>query len=414
MIFGEIIRIALRALTINKLRSLLTMLGIIIGISTATVLISAGQAVEQYIYNLFAGIGTNVLFVTPGQLGENQDPTGQPRYGELTLGDARALSNPMLVPDMVSVAPEATARATLVRGDDSLEVDLVAISPQHRDIVGWDTQIGEFVSHFDMDSRRRVAILGHTAFQDLYNPNENPLGTQIRVNGVVFTVNGVMKEIGMGQYGNRDNSVFLPYTTAMERILDWKTTRGDYKVSQILVSVSAPERMQQAQIDIEEALRERHRIDYFEEDDFSVISQSDFISVFGDITAVVTVFLGAISFVSLLVGGIGIMNIMLVSVAERTREIGLRKAIGARRRDILQQFLAEAVFLSVLGGLFGMLLGAGVMRAADSQVVALQLTLRASTVGGVVAFCMVTGILFGFWPAVQASRLSPINALRSD
>lgn len=414
MIFGEIIRIALRALTVNKLRSLLTMLGIIIGISTATVLISAGQAVERYIYELFAGIGTNVLFVVPGQLTENQDPTREPQFGELTYSDARALSNPLLVPDMVMVAPEANANATIVRGDEAREVALVAIAPQHKEINGWDTQIGEFFSQADMDSRRRVAILGQTAFQSLYEPNENPLDTQIRVNGVVFTVVGVMSEIGIAQFGNRDDSVFLPFTTAMDRVLDWKTTRGDYKVTQILVSVSSEDRMDQAQIDIEEALRERHRIDYFEEDDFSVISQTDFISVFGDITAVVTVFLGAISFVSLLVGGIGIMNIMLVSVAERTREIGLRKAIGARRRDILQQFLAEAVFLSVMGGICGMVLGALVMRAADSQITALQLTLQVSTVAGVVAFCMATGILFGFWPAVQASRLSPISALRSE
>ena len=410
----EAYRIALRALTVNKMRSLLTMLGIIIGITTAVVLISAGQGIQRYIYNLFSGIGVNVLFVVPGQLDQRQDPFAEPQFGELTLADARALANPLNVPEVSLVAPEANARTVAVRGDDTLDLDLVAIVPEHREIRGWDVQLGSFFTQDDLDGRRRVAILGQEAFQELYDPNENPLNTQVRVGGVVFTVIGVMKEIGFSQFGNRDNSIFLPFTTAQERILKWKTVKGDYRVSQILASVVSEELMAQAQVDIEELMRKRHRIGYFEEDDFSVISQTDFIGVFGNITRIITIFLGSISAVSLLVGGIGIMNIMLVSVAERTQEIGLRKAIGARQRDILQQFLIEAVFLSLLGGLIGTAAGASITTAANAQFATFDLSLQTQTVAWVCLYCMSTGVLFGFWPAVRASRLSPIEALRTE
>ncbi len=410
----EALFIALRALTINKLRSLLTMLGIIIGITTAVVLISAGQGVEKYIHDLFAGVGTNVLFVVPGQLDQNNDPTREPEFGELTLSDARVLANPLNLPNVAGVAVEANARGTVVRGDEARQIDLLAIAPEHTAIRGWDAQIGEFFTQEDMDGRRRVALLGHQIYRDLYEPNENPIGSQIRLEGIIFTVKGVMQEIGFSQFGNRDNSVFVPYTTAQERILKWKTVKGDYKVSQILVSVADEELMSQVQLEVEELLRREHGIGYFEEDDFSVISQTDFIAVFGDLTQVVTFFLGSISAISLLVGGIGIMNIMLVSVAERTREIGLRKAIGARRRDILQQFLVEAVFLSVLGGAFGIALGYALTTVAGNQFDAIDLSLRLGTVLGVVIFCGSTGVIFGFWPALRASRLKPIEALRSE
>ena len=410
----EAFRIALRALTVNKMRSFLTMLGIIIGISTAVVLISAGQGVERYIYDLFTGVGVNVLFVVPGQLDQRQDPFGEPQFGELTLSDARALAKPLSVPEVVLISPEATARTKIVRGSESLDVDLLGIAPEHAPLRGWAAEQGSFISQGDMDAALRVVMLGQEPFQKLYAPSENPIGTSVRIDGVVFTVIGIMEEIGATQYGNRDNSVFMPFTTAQERILNWKTVNGDYRVSQILASVVHEDLMSQAQIAIEEVLRKRHRIGYFEEDDFAVVSQTDFIGVFGGITRVVTVFLGSISFVSLLVGGIGIMNIMLVSVAERTQEIGLRKAIGARRRDILQQFLIEAIFLSLVGGLVGVGLGGIVTTAANRQLGDFDLGMQPETVIWVCLFCMGTGIAFGFWPAVRASRLSPIEALRSD
>ncbi len=407
-------RIALRALAVNKMRSFLTMLGIIIGISTAVILISAGQGIERYIYDLFSGVGVNVLFVVPGQLDQRQDPFAEPEFGELTLSDARALGNPLSVPDVVIVSPEVTARTKIIRGDEYLDVDLLGIAPEHGPLRGWFAEQGSFISQGDMDAASRVVLLGQEPFQKLYEPSENPIGTTVRIDGVVFTVVGVMAEIGVSQYGNRDNSVFMPFTTAQERILGWKTVSGDYRVSQILASVVHEDRMAQAQVDIEELLRKRHRIGYFEEDDFAVISQTDFIGVFGGITRVVTIFLGSISFVSLLVGSIGIMNIMLVSVAERTQEIGLRKAIGARRRDILQQFLVEAVSLSLVGGLVGIVLGGMTTILANNQLTAFDLGLQPATVIWVCLFCMSTGIVFGFWPAVRASRLSPIEALRTE
>lgn len=410
----ESIRLAVKALTVNKIRSFLTMLGIIIGISTAVILISAGQGVERYIYDLFTGVGVNVLFVVPGQLDQRGDPFAEPEFGELTLSDSNALANPLNVPDVVLVSPEVTARTKIVRADESLNVDLLGIAPEHSPLRGWTAEQGSFISQSDMDAALRVVMLGQEPFQKLYSPNENPIGTTVRIDNVVFTVIGIMEEIGASQYGNRDNSVFMPFTTAQERILGWKTVNGDYRVSQILASVVHEDLMDQAQIDIEELMRKRHRIGYFEEDDFAVISQTDFIGVFGGITRVVTIFLASISFVSLLVGGIGIMNIMLVSVAERTQEIGLRKAIGARRRHILQQFLIEAVFLSLLGGLVGIVLGGGTTTIANSQLGDFDISLQPLTVLWVSLFCMGTGIGFGFWPAVRASRLSPIEALRSE
>jgi putative ABC transport system permease protein len=259
-----------------------------------------------------------------------------------------------------------------------------------------------------------VVVLGSSVYERLFEAGEYPIDQTVQIDDLVFRVIGVMEEKGGSGFGNLDELVFVPFTTAQDRLFRRRTTSGDYRVSVIYVSVQTAEAMSQVQDDITLLLRDRHEISYLNEDDFSVINQADLISIFGDILGALTLFLGAIAGISLLVGGIGIMNIMLVSVTERTREIGLRKAVGAKRRDILGQFLLEAITLSFTGGLLGIVIGVAGAEAISrfqegfSAVVTLNVVLIA------VLFSLAVGLFFGIYPAHRASRLNPIDALRYE
>jgi putative ABC transport system permease protein len=416
MKFMESFRVAMRALAANKLRSVLTMLGIIIGVGAVIALMSIGRGVEKYITDQFAGLGSNLLFVVPGQLAEGAP---QDRIGGgielLTLSDARAIGDPLRVPDVAAVAPLFLANATVTRGDKDMQVDVNATTPEFPAVRAWDVTEGEFFTQDDFDARSRVVLLGSEAYKQLFEPGEYPIDQTVQVNNVIFRVIGVMEEKGSGgPTGSLDESIFVPLSTGQDRIFRSKTVSGDYQVNVIYANVVDGDRMDDASQEIAELMRERRDIRYLDGDNFSVLSQSDIISVFGDILGALTVFLGAIAGISLLVGGIGIMNIMLVSVTERTREIGLRKAVGAKRRDVLFQFLVEAVSLAVLGGAIGIAIGVAGAVAVSTAFDAFDAVVGIDAVLTSLIFSMAVGLFFGIYPAFRASRLNPIDALRYE
>lgn len=409
----ESIRIALRALAANKLRSILTMLGIIIGVGAVIALMSIGRGVEKYVTDQFAGLGSNLLFVTPGQFSDGP-PQQRVDVRLLTLSDANALTDASRVPSVRALAPEFSTSATTARGSQSLRVTVHATTAAYTDVINWEVALGSFLSPDDVAERARVAVLGAEVYRRLFEPGEFPLEQTVRVNNLLFRVIGVMAPRGGGFGGSQDDSIFIPLTTAQDRLFRRKTVSGDYQINVIYASVADRATPAEAQAEITEVLRERRNISYLDSDDFNILSQDDLISVFGDILGALTIFLGAIAAISLLVGGIGIMNIMLVSVTERTREIGLRKAVGAKRGDVLMQFLVEAVTLAVLGGALGIALGVsgaiGIGAAFENfeAVVGLDAVLTA------LLFSMAVGLFFGIYPAYRASRLNPIDALRYE
>lgn len=411
---AESLRIAIRALAANKLRSILTMLGTIIGVAAVLTLMSVGQGVEQYVTAQFSSIGTNLLFIVPGQLSDGPPAQRVPGSSTLTLSDANAIAEPNRIPDVAAVAPEIIGQAQVSRGRRSLSLQVSGTTPDYAIARSWAPSMGSFIGATDVPDRARVAALGFRAYQRLFEPGEYPINQTIQIDGVIFRVIGVMEEKGGSGFGNLDELVFVPFTTAQDRLFRRRTTSGDYRVSVIYVSVQTADAMRQVQEDITLLLRARHNISYLNEDDFSVINQADLISIFGDILGALTLFLGAIAGISLLVGGIGIMNIMLVSVTERTREIGLRKAVGARRRDILGQFLLEAVTLSFTGGLLGIAIGVAGAQAISRLQEGFAAVVTLDVVLISILFSLAVGLFFGIYPAHRASRLNPIDALRYE
>ena len=412
----ESLRLAFRALAANKLRAALTMLGIIIGVGAVITLMSAGEGVSVYIEEQFQGIGSNLLFVFPGSEEETRGgpPGASAGTAELTNSDAEALVDPIRAPDVAAVSPQVlnTAEVATSRRDTISQVQ--GVTPQFAQVRNWFPEVGSFIDLEDMNSRARVAVLGKTVVEDLFPDNPYPLEQTVKINDVPFRVIGVLEEKGGSEFGDVDNSVMVPLTTAQTRLFPSRGRSGERLVSIIMVEAVSEDRMDAAAEQISAILRERHDIDFSDEDDFSVVSQADIIAVFGQITGVLTTFLGAIAGISLLVGGIGIMNIMLVSVTERTREIGLRKAVGAKRRDILWQFLLEAMTLSLVGGLVGIGLGALGAEIISALIEDFRAILSPQAVLLATTFSAAVGLFFGIYPARRASLLNPIDALRYE
>ncbi len=411
MTFTESIRIALRALLSNKLRAILTMLGIIIGVGAVITLMSVGKGVEKLVQESFQSIGSNLLFVFPGSL-DGGSSTQRP---ELTMGDYEAISDPFLVPDATGVAPELSSSADVTAGRRDLRADISGVTPEFLDVRDRAVAVGSFISMADVNARSRVAVLGTNVYENLFEEGAYPVGQTVKINRIPFRVIGIMEEQGGSSFGSMDNAIYVPLTTAQVRLYPrFRSRSGEPLLSTIYVQAADESLMDQASEQVAEVLRQRHDIAFRDEDDFSIIKQTDIVSIFGDITGVLTIFLGSIAAISLLVGGIGIMNIMLVSVTERTREIGIRKAVGAKRRDILIQFLVEAMVLSLIGGLMGVTLG-----TLGAQVVA-RLAEQLSTIVTPDIILLSTGVsagvglLFGIYPAFRAARLNPIDALRYE
>jgi putative ABC transport system permease protein len=413
----EQFRMALRALAVNKLRSVLTMLGIIIGVGAVITLLSAGEGVQRLIEDQLQSIGTNILFVVPGNLSSSQMQQGRNLDLTLSLADAEAIADPLNVPDMAQVAPEIMGSADVSYGKSTLSLNVSGVTPAYEEVRNFPVDYGSFITELDLNGGARVAVLGSKVAERLYGADGYAIGTTIKIKSVPFKVVGVLQSKGGtgGPGGDQDETVLVPLSTAHQRLFPrYHNSRGQPLVTVIYVQVAAEERMEAAAAAISDLLRDRHDIQFKDDDDFSVINQKDLLAIFGQITGVLTIFLGAIAGISLLVGGIGIMNIMLVSVTERTREIGLRKAVGAKRKHILVQFLIESVVLALIGGAIGILLGAaGVMLISQLQD-SLKAVVSPQSVVLATGFSAAVGLFFGIYPATRAARLNPIDALRYE
>jgi putative ABC transport system permease protein len=413
MTLWQNLRLALTGLAVNKLRTFLTMLGIIIGVAAVITLLSVGRGVEKFVAAEFQGLGNNLLFVLPGQIGPDRGPRRAGGSG-LTSADVAALADPARVPDVVAVVPEYGRRAVVTRGRHEARTQIAGTTPDYPAVRNFVPVAGNFFDERDVAGAARVALLGQTAYEKLFPDGEPPVGATIKINDVNFQVIGLMEAKGGSGFNDQDDLILVPITTAQRRLFAARRPDGKWRVDVIYAQVISEERQEAAIRQIQFTLRESHNISFRDEDDFTVLSQSELISAFGQITGVLTIFLGVIAGISLLVGGIGIMNIMLVSVTERTREIGLRKAVGAKRRDILAQFLVEAVMLSLVGGLIGLIVG-----AVGAQLIAyysnsLQPTVAWDSVVLAITFSAAVGLFFGIYPATRAAGLNPIDALRYE
>jgi putative ABC transport system permease protein len=412
----ESIRIALRALAANKLRALLTMLGIIIGVGAVIAMVAIGRGGQASITQQIQNLGTNVLFIRPGTTQQGGIRQGQGSRPSLTLEDANALLEE--VSSIAAVAPEIGGVAQLVAGGQNWQSRVTATTESYPEVRSARLAYGDFITRQHEDTRATVVVLGSTVASNLF-PGQDPIGQSVRISvsgraGVNFRVIGVMEAKGGSGMGNQDDQVFVPVTTYATRLSTGRSVRGGYTVSTINVAVRSTPLMQQAAAEAAEVLRRRHRVT---QDDFTIQSQDDFLQTASEVTGTMTVLLGSIGGISLLVGGIGIMNIMLVSVTERTREIGIRKAVGARRRDILLQFIVEATIVSLCGGVIGIVLGVGVARLLSVLRLPGPFANALVTPDAVVISFTVSaavGLFFGIYPAMRAARLRPIEALRYE
>jgi putative ABC transport system permease protein len=399
------IRLALRALRGNPLRSILTMLGVIFGVAAVITTISIGTGARQSVERQFSALGTNLLTVIPGRI---TAPGGVSIGGGAaqTLKHADAEAIAASLPDVEGVSAEFSRNGQIVYGAQNDNSTISGVTPSFPEVRNWKPEQGAFFTESDMRNRSRVALIGKTVKENLFGETD-PIGQTVRINRASFTVIGVMESKGSTGFSDRDDAVWIPLTTAQKRLFGVDFVRSIY------VKVRSPEMMSEVQGQVEALLRTRHRIRENADADFTVRNQAEFIRTFQGVNETITVLLTGIAAVSLVVGGIGIMNIMLVSVTERTREIGIRKAIGATRRDILIQFLVEAMTLSIFGGALGVALAFGTSGALASST-GWPLVTPPWAIALASGFAAAIGIFFGFYPAARAARLDPIQALRYE
>jgi putative ABC transport system permease protein len=402
MLITEIFRVALEAIRANKLRSFLTALGIIIGIAAVITMVALGEGAQRSVQSRLQGLGVNVLTVRPGQEFFGGVDRGENR---LTAKDARALlDGPQAIQ---AVSPEMQRRQQVEIGQANANLPVYGVWPSYFDIQNHHIVDGRLFTEAEERGRRRVAVLGSAVGDSLKVPTDSLLGQKVRIRGIPFEVIGILQSKGTMGFGNPDEIIYVPLATAQIRIL------GDDRVGSIYVQATSDRQLDTAINEIDARLRRVHRLRPAQQSDFSIRNQTTLLETFRATTRTFSFLLAGIALVSLLVGGIGIMNIMLVSVTERTREIGVRKALGARKRDILLQFLIEALALCLVGGLMGVILGVGGAMALQ-RLAGWNMAVSPESIVIAFAFSAAVGIFFGLWPARRAARLDPIESLRYE
>jgi putative ABC transport system permease protein len=409
----EGLRLAVQGLGAYKMRSALTVLGVVIGVAAVVALMSIGQGTEANITSRFESMGTNLLFVDTGSTSQGSVRGGLGSAYTLTVKDAEAIADPINVPSADMVAPEVDTRSQVVAGGKNTRSRIVGVTPEYEQVRNSPVAEGEFITQRHVDGRSMVCVLGDNVSKTLFG-EADPVGEWVKMRRYSFRVIGTLQRKGGSGQVYEDDVVLVPLSTAQSR-LSRRRTAGGVTVERINVQVLDGEDLEVAKEEIAILLRERHRL--VGEDDFTITSQEEVIQARTEVAQVFTIFLGAVAGIALLVGGIGIMNIMLVSVTERTREIGIRKAVGATRRDIMMQFLVEATMLSLGGGLLGVLLGWGTSQIISGMtmgeqpfytIVSPQIAILAFSVA------VLIGLFFGIYPASRAARLNPIEALRYE
>ncbi|MDP2626600.1 MAG: ABC transporter permease [Candidatus Rokubacteria bacterium] len=403
-------RIALRALRANPLRSVLTMLGIIIGVGAVIAMVSVGAGAQERVAEQIRALGSNLIIVLPGSVSSSGTRMGLGSRPTITEGDARAVARELAA--VQSVAPVLRGTGQVIVGNQNWASVIQGTTPDLEETRQWAAASGRWFTQEEMEGAAKVVLVGQTVVANLFGGGD-PVGQVIRVRETPLTVIGVLERKGQSNWGqDQDDTVVIPLTTAKKRVLGPSQPKAD-SVNVITVRVRDGENMKAVEEEMRQLLRQRHRLQAYQEDDFWVRNLSEMLQAEEESSRILTMLLAAIASVSLLVGGIGIMNIMLVSVTERTREIGLRMAVGARGRDILTQFLVEAVTLSLIGGMIGIVLGVGGSYAI-AYLAAWRTLINAQAI--VLAFCFsaTVGIFFGFYPARKASLLNPIEALRYE
>ncbi len=404
---------SLESLYANKLRSALTILGIVIGVAAVIAMLSIGRGAQASITNQIESIGTNLVYVSPGSVNQGGVASASGSAGTLTQDDATAIAQ---LANVVAVAPVVDDRAQVVYMGNNTNTRLMGVTPDYQTVMNMTLSDGEFISTSNLSARSSVVVLGSSVATDLFGDTVSAVGQNIRINSQTFRVIGVLASKGGTGFMNQDDQIYVPLTTAQARLINNPFYRGAKSVSTINVQVNDSKNVTSVETDITTLLESRHNVQPGA-DDFTITSQQDTLAAATSVTNTLSIFLGGIAGISLLVGGIGIMNIMLTTVTERTHEIGLRKAIGARRKDILTQFMVEAVTLSLLGGILGVIIGWGISKiisgiqisgSAITPVVSVDSILLATL------FSLFVGVFFGIYPAARAAGLQPVEALRYE
>lgn len=401
-IYWESVLMAWESIIASKLRSLLTMLGIIIGVAAVIALMSIGYGVRQDIESNISSLGSNLLTVQPGT---SRKPGVRPAAGSmetLTYKDYLAVKN---LPNIAYSSPMVRSSYVTVYGNKNWTTQVYGVTADYKDVASLDVSEGRYWTNQEFDGRERVAVIGQTIATNLFG-DEDPIGKKLRINNDPFTVIGVLEAKGYS-FQDQDDRILCPFTTVQERMM------GITYINSISLTTTSADVMQQAETDITNLLRTRHRIAAGAENDFSINNSQDILETMEKTTQSLTIFLGSIAAISLIVGGIGIMNIMLVSVTERTKEIGIRKALGATYHMIVIQFLIEAVTISIAGGLIGIVLGIALAKAIPF-VVSMSTVITATPIVGSFLFSVAIGLIFGLYPAQKAAKLSPIDALHYE
>jgi putative ABC transport system permease protein len=400
-----LLKLAWASILKNKMRTLLTMLGIVIGVGAVIVMVAVGQGARSQIEASINGLGTNLILVLPGSTQQGGVSTGAQTFNRLTVEDAEKLKREGTT--FAAVSPLITTRRVVITPNGNWRTTINGVSTDYFTIRDWQVTSGDIFADGDVRAARKIALLGKTVADNLFN-GVDPTGSQIQIGSVPFTVGGVLAPKGQNAEGqDQDDVILVPYTTAQNRLSGW------VRLSQILVSTLSPGDIPAAQQEITAIMREAHKLGGDTPDDFTVRNQTEIAAAATSTTSVMSGLLAAIASVSLVVGGIGIMNIMLVSVTERTREIGIRRAIGARGSDVLTQFLVESIVMSLLGGVIGLLVGYG-GAILLGHLTGWNTVVPVSAVFIAVGFSAAVGVFFGYYPARKAAALNPIQALRYE